>query len=270
MHSLSGKNILVTGTTGHGVGRGVAEAIAEAGGTALVHGRTAERAEKVAAGINGAIPVAAQLQEPEEIEQMFTAACERCGVLHGLVNNAGVGLSKNAVEATLEEYEHLFAVDVRAVWLLSRLFIRHCREHGVAGSIVNVSSIHAAATMKNYSLYSAAKGAVEALTRGLAVEFGADGIRCNAIAPGYVHSEQGLDIIGTWARDPRRWARDYVTATQPLAREIDAVECGRAAVFFLSDASNRITGEVLRVDGGSVALLFNTDLIAQRDEGERS
>lgn len=269
MGSLDGKNILITGTTGHGVGRGVAEAVAEAGGVAVMHGPTFEEAEEAAAQVPGAVPIACALEDPTAIEKLFNEACERVDTLHGVVNNAGVGLNKDALAATADEFDYLFAVDVRAVWLLARKAIEHWRERGMGGSIVNVSSIHAAATMKNYSLYAAAKGAVESLTRGLAVEFGRDGIRCNAISPGYVHSEQGLEIIAAWADDPRKWARDYVSATQPLPDEIDALDCGRAAVFLLSEQSRRITGEVLRVDGGSVAMLFNTELIADSSRGDR-
>lgn len=254
---LTDRTVLVTGAGGTGVGSGVCRAVVEAGGNLVVHEREVHEADRAAERYGAAAAYGADLAVPERVHDMFAKIAADVGRLDGLVNNAGIGLSRPAHEATVEEYDRLNAVDGRGVWLACRAFARIALSRGTSGSIVNVSSVHARASMRGYALYAGVKAEVEGLTRGLAVELGPYGIRCNAIAPGYVHSEQNEALIRTWSDDPAGWVHRHTTDHQALERQIEPIDCGWAAVFFLSDRARAVTGQVLRVDAGTTSLLYD-------------
>jgi NAD(P)-dependent dehydrogenase (short-subunit alcohol dehydrogenase family) len=259
---LKGKTILVTGGTGIGVGAGVCSAIAEAGGRLIVNGRNAEKLEATIAKYPGAIAALGDIRDALQVEEMFRTIERECGIVDGLVNNAGIGLSKLAHEVNEKEFDDLYAVDLRASWLVARGFIRQLLAGGRGGSIVNVSSVHAHATMPRYALYAGAKAGIEGITRGLAYEYGAKGIRCNAMAPGYVHAEQNYELIRSWTDDPQGWVHEHTLNHQALQYEITPRDCGDLAVFLLSDRSRCITGQTIRIDGGMTAMLYNRDFLS--------
>jgi len=256
---LSGKTIFVTGAAGIGVGAGVCQAVDAAGGRLIINDLTTEAVERACSLYKDAIPLVGSVADSASVAEMFARLGSQGIILDGLVNNAGVGLTKNAHEVTEAEFDRLQSVDLKGVWLMSREFTHHCLKHGRAGSIVNISSIHALLTAAPYAVYASAKAGVEGLTRGLAVELGQHHIRCNAIAPGYVHSEQGLDLIRAWTDDPEGWVRRFVTTQQVIERQIEPIDCGWTAVFLLSDFSRTITGQVIRVDAGKSAMVYNKD-----------
>jgi NAD(P)-dependent dehydrogenase (short-subunit alcohol dehydrogenase family) len=260
---LRDRKILVTGADGDGVGAGVCKAIVEAGGIPVMNARSLEAAELACTRFAGAIPAVADIAKEQEVLAMFADLKER-GRLDGLVNNAGVGLCCPSYEATSEQFDHLFNIDVRGLWLVSRSFVNQCRECRTPGSVVNISSVHTKASIANYSIYAAAKGAVEAYTRTSALEFATFGIRVNAVSPGYVHSAQNLDLIGNWALDPQQWVDAHSDRYQALSGVVSAVECGRAAVFFLSDLASAITGQNLYVDKGTTGLLYDNHYIPKK------
>lgn len=255
--NLKGKNILVTGGGGTGVGAGVCQALVNFGANIILNERTMEKARAAAKKYPGAIPIAADIGNPLQVEQMFEEAVAKVGRLDGLVNNAGVGLSKVAHQANEEEFDKLYAVDIKGVWLTSKKFVNQLLEQGHRGNIVNISSVNAHATMSRYAIYASAKSAVEGLTRGMAVELGPFDIRVNAVGPGYVHAEQNYDLISTWSDDPEKWVKDFVKDQQVLLHDIEPVDCGNAVAFLLSDLSKAITGQTLYVDKGTTSLLFN-------------
>lgn len=252
---LEGKTVLVTGAAGTGVGAGVCEAVVAAGGRLVVNDVTAEGTERARRAHGAAFGFTADVSSEADVEAMFAGISGAVGPLHGVVNNAGVGLDRRIVDTTFADYQRIESIDLRGVWLVSRAFARQAASAG--GSIVNVSSVHAAATMSGYALYAAAKAGVEGFTRGLAAELGGLGVRCNAIAPGYVHSEQNMELIAGWTDDPAGWVRDHAERQQAIPVEVEPIDCGRAAVFFLSDASRAVTGQVLRVDAGLTTLLYD-------------
>jgi NAD(P)-dependent dehydrogenase (short-subunit alcohol dehydrogenase family) len=129
----------------------------------------------------------------------------------------------------------------------------------IGGSIVNVASVHALATIRRYAAYAAMKSAVVGLTRGMAVELGEARIRCNAIAPGFVESQESRSSVATWTADPARWIKDHQTDHQALDQPVEPDDCGWAAAFFLSDLSRAVTGQVLFVDAGLTAMLYEKD-----------
>lgn len=272
--TLTDKTILVTGAAGNGVGAGVCRAITEAGGRLVVNALSAEETDR-AVSVHGAVAgFTADVSVEAEVERMFSGIAHSVGRLDGVVNNAGVGLDRRLLDTTMAEYERLEAVDLRGVWLVSRAFARQAADGGesesggerggerggaTGGSIVNISSVHATATMSGYSLYAAFKAGVEGLTRGLAAELGGQRIRCNAVAPGYVHSEQNVELIAGWTDDPAGWVKAHTQLQQALPRELEPIDCGWAVAFFLSDMSRAITGQVLRVDAGLTTLLYDKD-----------
>ncbi len=254
---LQGKNILVTGGAGDGMGQGICEAIDHAGGRIIVNDINPELAREVAKKYNHAVAVKADVSNADEVRRMFNEINKEWGIVHGVVNNAGIGLARYAHEATEEELNRLFDVDVKGIWLVSTAFVKQLLKAGEAGNIVNISSIHSFATMHRMALYSTAKTAVNGLTRGLAIDFGQYNIRCNAVAPGMIYSEQSVHIISRWTPDPIKWMKDHKTDHQCLNYFTTARDCGNAVAFLLSDLSRSITGQTIHVDGGATNLLYN-------------
>lgn len=255
--NLSGKNILVTGGAGDGLGGGICESIAEAGGRVIVNDLQIEVAEEAADKYRNGMAVAGDVSQPADIDRMFDEIRDLCGIIHGVVNNAGIGLGKYAIEAEESEVNRLYDVDVKGIWLVCRAFVKQLLASNEIGHIVNISSVQAFNTMHRMALYAGAKSAVNGLTRGLAVELGQYNIRCNAVAPGYIYSKQSLSIIGKWASDPAKWIEDHKTDHQCLDFFTSARDCGNVVAFLLSDLSKSITGQTIYVDNGTTNLLYN-------------
>lgn len=259
--NLTGRNILVTGGGGIGVGAGICEAITQLGGRLFLNEITMEKAKAAVSKYPSAIPVAADVGDMEAITEMFRSINDTYGTIDGLVNNAGIGLTKLAHDADLVEFERLYQVDIQGVWQMSKAFVSQLIAGKKTGNIVNVSSVHAHATAPRYAIYSSAKCAVEGLTRGMAVELGPQNIRVNAIAPGYVHAEQNYDLILAWTDDPKGWVDDHTQDHQVLRHMIPPIDCGYAAVFLLSDFSKSITGQTLHVNNGMTLSLYNNQFM---------
>ena len=259
---LKGKSILVTGGAGDGLGQGICEAVEHAGGRIIINDLNLDLAKEAAKKYSNAIAVAADISKSEHVEQMFELIKKSCGTIHGLVNNAGIGLGKYAFEADESEVDRLYDVDVKGIWMISRAFVKQLLDSGQAGNIVNISSIQAFATMRRMALYAGAKSAVNGLTRGLAVELGQHNIRCNAVAPGLVYSEQTMSIIGKWTADPEEWIEKHKSDHQCLNFLSNARDCGNVVVFLLSELSRSITGQTIHVDNGTSCMLYNNDYVS--------
>ena len=193
---LTGKNILITGGAGDGLGQGICEAVHVAGGRVVISDLDIDMTRKIAGRYEGALAVAGDVSNDEDVARLFGQIKKDIGILHGLVNNAGIGLGKSVLETAEEEYDRLYDVDVKGIWLVTRSFVDQLLKAGERGSIVNISSVQARATMHKMALYAGAKSAVNGLTMGMAVEFGEHNIRCNAVAPGLVFSSQIERIMG--------------------------------------------------------------------------
>lgn len=253
--NLKGRNILITGGGGDGIASGICEALSHFGARLLINEKSREKLDSVLMRYPDAVPAVADISNFEEIRVMFGQLEKEVGVVHGLVNNAGVGLSKPSHEVNEEEFARLYDVDIKGVWMMSRFFTQQLLKNKSSGNIVNVSSVHAHATMNRYAIYASAKSAVEGLTRGMAVELGRYDIRVNAIGPGYVHAEQNYDLIGTWTDDPQQWVKDYVAHELAIPRAVEAIDCGNTVAFLLSDLSRSITGQTIYVDNGDTVKL---------------
>jgi NAD(P)-dependent dehydrogenase (short-subunit alcohol dehydrogenase family) len=257
MDDLKGKKILVTGGGGEGVGGGVCQVLDRLGATILLNEINLEKATEAASRYSNAIPLGADISDNNQVSSMFSTIADEIGVVDGLVNNAGVGLSKLAHEASEAEFNHVFDIDIKGVWRISKAFVRQLLKHETIGSIVNISSINARATMSRYAIYASAKSAVEGLTMGMAVELGVYKIRVNAIGPGLVKAEQNYQLVKTWSDDPEKWIKEFPMDQQAIPEDISAIEIGNVASFLLSDLASGITGQTLYVDKGTTSLIFN-------------
>ena len=256
MVDLSGQTVLVTGGAGTGVGSGICEAVTAAGARLLINDIREAEADMAARRYDNAFAIPGDISQPEEVQRMFALIKESYGLVHGLVNNAGVGLTKPFQEVGVTEFERLYGINVKGLWMMSRAFVDQLTHARAEGCIVNVSSVHAKSTSDHYVLYASTKAAIEGLTRGMAVELGRFGVRCNAIGPGYVHAEQNYDLLAGISSDPHQWVETYRTEYQSVPSLVEARDCGNVVAFLLSDASRAVTGQVLYVDRGITSMLF--------------
>lgn len=245
---LQDKVALVTGA-GSGFGEGIAKRFAEEGAAVLVvdlNGQTAERvAGEISAAGGSALAVTADVTRKDQVEAMVAAAKERFGGLDVLVNNAGWShRNKPSDQVTEEEFDRLFAVNVKAVYLgiLAALPLLRARK----GSIVNTSSTAALRPRPNLTFYNATKGAVNVMTKSLAVEL-APAVRVNALCP--VIGETALTETFMGVPDTPE-NRQRFLAGIPMGRFSTPLDIANAALFLASDEAAFLTGVCLEVDGG--------------------
>jgi len=246
MTSLTGKTALVTGAS-RGIGRAIALALAKAGARVLVHFGSAEDAadsvvEAIRAAGGSAEKVAADLRAadgPHELAKRVRAlAGDRLDVL---IANAGISKAAAIEETTVEDFDNLFAVNVRAPYFLVQQLLPM---FGDGSSVVLLSSLAARSAVNNLSAYAATKGAIDTLVRHFASALGERGIRVNAIAPGVVETD-----MSNFAKTDA--GRNFTLGMQALKRVAQPDDIAGAAVFLASDLARWVTGDTLRVDGGS-------------------
>jgi 3-oxoacyl-[acyl-carrier protein] reductase len=246
MTTLSGKTALVTGAS-RGIGRASALALAAAGAQVLVHySRGANEAEAVAEEIRQAGGradiVAADLASADGAHMLARQARTIIGErLDILVANAGVSKAVTIEDTTVEDFDRLFAVNVRAPFFLVQQLLPILSN---GSSIVLVSSLAAHASVGTLPAYAATKGAIDTLVKHFASAFGERGIRVNAVAPGVVATDMS-SFTGTDA------GRNFILGMQALKRVAQPDDIGGVVAFLASDAARWITGDTVRVDGGS-------------------
>jgi NAD(P)-dependent dehydrogenase (short-subunit alcohol dehydrogenase family) len=235
-----------------GIGAGIAEAVVAAGGAVALLDIDPVGAETAAALAErgDAHFFRCDVRSLAEVERAVADAEDALGGLDGLANNAGVNAYFDAVAMSEEEWESVFAVDLKAAWLLAKVALPALIAR--RGAIVNISSIHARLTLRGFFPYAAAKAGLEGLTRSLALEYGPAGVRVNAVAPGYTDTR----LVAEWLnrQEDAGAARASVLAGIPLGRMATPREIGDAVVFLLSEQASAITGATLAVDCGSGAL----------------
>jgi 3-oxoacyl-[acyl-carrier protein] reductase len=245
---LEGKVAVVTGAS-KGIGAAIALHLAAEGAAVVVnYSSSKEGADRVVGEITGgggrAIAVRADVSKPADIRNLFAEAKKAFGALDVLVNNAGVYEFAPIEEVTPEHFRRQFDLNVLGLILATQEGIKHFGPSG--GSVINVSSVAATAGLPNASVYSATKAAVDAVTRSLAAELGPRKIRVNSINPGMVETE-GVHAAGIAGSEFQKQAE----AQTPLGRIGQPRDVGPVAVFLASAESGWITGETLRVAGGS-------------------
>ncbi|HEX6501864.1 MAG TPA: glucose 1-dehydrogenase [Terriglobales bacterium] len=248
---LKGKIGIVTGA-GSGIGRACAIALAKEGAQVALVGRRKERIESVAHEIGKrAFPIPGDVTKTNEINRVLDQTVSRFGPLNFLLNNAGILQIGTAEQISEAQWDRVFNVNVRAVWLFSRAALPHMRSAG-GGSIVNVASTLGIVGARNRAAYAASKGAVVLLTKSMAVDHGHESIRVNAICPSFVESELTAAVMAQ-AGDAVA-ARRERTAAHPIGRLGQPEDVAGLAVYLVSDESSWVTGAVLPVDGGYLAV----------------
>ena len=250
---LAGKVAIVTGTS-RGIGCGIASFLGRQGMKLMVTSLPDENGQAFAdqlarSGVKCHF-AAADLSTQQGAQTVFDEAVERFGRIDLLVNNAAHLRSAGFLELDEEVYRKSCELNLRIVYGLSLRVARHMAEAG-GGNIVHISSVGGLQGHYNNSGYDAAKGAVDALTRAMALDLARHNIRVNAVAPGAMDSRPGTQRAAEWRKRTRG-------GSIPLARLGTVEEIGAAVAFLASDAAAYITGQILYVDGGLTAQLVPT------------
>ncbi len=241
---LEGKVALVTGSS-RGIGRAIAERLSSDGAKVVVnYAGSADKASEVVAAIatNGgeAIAVQADVSKVADIQRLFDQTLERFGKLDILVNNAGTILYKPIAQVTEEEFDKIFATNVKGTFFACQQAAQHLAE---GGRIINFSSTTTALMLPTYGAYVATKGAVEQITRVLAKELGGRGITVNVVSPGPTDTE--LFTTGKSEEQMSRFAQ--MAALGRLGQVQDIAD---VVTFLASEDARWITGQNIRVNGG--------------------
>lgn len=249
---LAGKVAIITGSTS-GIGRATAELFAEHGARVVVHGRREQLGREVAAGIQArggeAVYMPGDVTSDDTPRNLVAAAVETYGRLDILVNNAWSGPNGRLTEVALEDLDLSYRTIIRAAVIGSRCAIPEMIKVG-GGVILNVASVHGILASRAYFPYDAMKAALVNLTRQMAVDYGPQGIRVNAICPGMIVTEKSA---GHLEAHPERLRLQQLI--YPLGRPGTTREVAQAALFLASDEASFITGHALLVDGGLTAQL---------------
>jgi NAD(P)-dependent dehydrogenase (short-subunit alcohol dehydrogenase family) len=246
--NVEGRVAIVTGASS-GLGRRFCEVLADAGAQVVAAARRLDRLEDLAGEGDRIHPFQMDVTDAEGRELLVAHTIERHGTVDILVNNAGLGSGEPSETEPVEQFERLLDVNLTAVFAMAQLAARQMFEQS-RGSIINLASIFglvSAAPLKQAS-YSASKGGVVSLTRQLGTEWARKGVRVNALAPGFFHSEMTEDL---WSEER---ALAWMRRTSPLGRTGEPEELDGALLLLASDAGSYITGQTIAVDGGWTAV----------------
>jgi NAD(P)-dependent dehydrogenase (short-subunit alcohol dehydrogenase family) len=260
MGHLDGSIAIVTGGGGSGIGHGISLELARAGATVVIveiDVAAAERVRKEISRLGGKSDVfRADISQSKDVQALVDHVVRNHCRIDLLVNNAGIGLIRPVAEATEEEFDRLMGVDLRGMWLCCKFAIPHMQRQKV-GAIVNIASVHGRATLPGFGLYAAMKAGVAGLTRGIAVQYGPDGIRANTISPGLVDGQQTRDVVAQITNNVEGWLQDYVRSEQTLRWMIKPEDIGRVVAFLGSLDARSVTGVDIPVDAGTLVQLMS-------------
>jgi glucose 1-dehydrogenase len=255
LRGLKGKNVLVTGGSS-GIGQAIAVRFAEYGANVAINYLTTpdeahDTEEQVHACVHRVrqegvrdVLVQGNVADEDDVVRMVGEAAGELGGLDVLVNNAGIQISKPSDQLSSADFDKVIAVNLRGSFLCAREAIKQFLAEERGGSIVNVSSVHQLIPKPDYLGYSCSKGGMMNLTRTLALEYAARGIRVNGIGPGATITP----INSAWIDDPVK--KEQVESHIPMRRAGTADEMGGVACFLASDDAAYITGQTIFVDGG--------------------
>ena len=247
LFDLAGKTAIVTGGA-RGIGREMAEGLAEAGANVVLCGRNAETLERTTAEFNGrgynVAGIPCDVSKPEDVERVVAETVARFGTLDILINNAGTSWGAMPEDMTLEQWQKVIDVNLTGCFLFAQAAGREMLKKN-SGSIINIASIAGITSSANgpfYAGYVASKAGLIGLTRELAASWGRRGIRVNAIAPGFFHSKMADAVIDIYERQ--------IQENNVIPRIGKEGELKGIAVFLACDASSYVTGQTIAVDGG--------------------
>jgi gluconate 5-dehydrogenase len=234
---LDGRTALVTGS-GQGLGWEMAKGLAEAGAKVILHGRTREKLEPRLADLQGASAIAFDMADRAAMRE----AMAKAPAIDILVHNVGARDRRSFTEIEPDDFDRLIDIDLNAAHALVKLVLPHMQKQRW-GRLIMVTSIVAHLATRGSASYTAAKGGLAALTRVMANELGADGITCNAIAPGFFATETNAELIASPLGERMR-------ERAPAKRWAEPWEIAGAALYLASPAAAYVNGHTLTVDGG--------------------
>ena len=247
MFDLTGRRALVTGAS-QGIGHALARGLAEAGAQVVINGRDRARAEAAAASIPGAEVLVFDVTDHEAARAAvdgFEAAGKPIDIL---VNNAGIQHRAPLQDFPAEAFERLLQTNVASVFHVGQAVARHMIARG-RGRIINIASVQTALARPGIAPYTATKGAVGNLTKGMATDWARHGLTCNAIAPGYFETPLNAALMADAEFDA------WLKKRTPAGRWGRVEELQGACIFLASDAASFVNGHILYVDGGITASL---------------
>lgn len=244
MNRLDGLSIVVTGASS-GIGEAIAARFWEEGARLTLGSRSEPT---IGAGAQW---VPTDVSDPEAADALIAAAVSAHGRIDVLVNNAGVQVEKTILDTTDDDFDLVMNVNVRGVFNCARAAVRAMQEQDSGGSIINIGSISGTSADRGMAVYNASKGAVHALTRSIAIDHGKHGIRCNAIAPGWIATSLA-DAAFELSDDPEA-AREEAIGKHPVGRLGLPVDVANLAVWLAGSESVFASGSVFTVDGGLTA-----------------
>lgn len=252
MFDLSGLSAVVTGGAS-GIGEQISRAFASCGARVMIADIDAERAKGVVREIgHGAAYRAMDVRDSASVQAALEAAYVRFGSLDVLVNNAGIPLVGNVEQTSEEDFRRLLDVNVLGVFHGCRHAVPIMLRQG-QGNIINIASVAGLIAVEKRFAYCATKGAVIAMTRSLAIDYATQGIRCNAIAPGTVHTPFVDRYVREHYADKQEETFAALHARQPIGRMGRPDEIAAMAVYLASRESAFVTGSILTIDGGWTA-----------------
>jgi NAD(P)-dependent dehydrogenase (short-subunit alcohol dehydrogenase family) len=252
---LQGRAALITGA-GSGIGRATAELFSAEGAAVGVVDMSADAAEETVAKITAAggraLALVADVTSAEQVAAVVAQAASEFGRLDLLYNNAGVDSRGSVAEATEEDWDRCFAVNVKGTFLCSKAAIPHLRDAG-GGAIINQGSVAGLVAVPNFAAYCAAKGAVVSLTRSMAIDLAPQRIRVNAICPGTVFTPLMEPMLRARGDGDLDAGLAKTLVKYPIGRLGTPEEIARVALFLSSDESSFMTGSIVTADGGMTA-----------------
>lgn len=248
MQRLTGKNVLITGASS-GIGKAIALRFAREGANVAINylsGDDEAEGVRASAEMAGgrAIAVRADISREDDVRGMFDRVCESFGTLDVLINNAGIQKPSPSEDIAMSDFDRVLNVNLRGAFLCAREAIRRFMLQGAGGVILNNSSVHEVIPKPKYLPYSISKGGMENLTKSLALEYAAKGIRVNAVGPGAVITP----INSSWTGNAK--ARAEVESHIPMGRAADPEEIASVFAFLASGDASYITGQTIFACGG--------------------
>jgi NAD(P)-dependent dehydrogenase (short-subunit alcohol dehydrogenase family) len=247
MFDLTGKVAIVTGGY-HGIGRGIAEGLAEAGSSVVLCARSFDKCveaclEIAKKGVKS-LPVRCDITRKDEVEDLVKKTVQEMGKINILVNNAGVGGSEKPIlKMSEEDWDNAVDIDLKGAFLLARAAVPEMVKEG-GGKIINIASITAMIAMANMSAYCASKAGLVQLTRVMALEFMKYNIQVNALCPGYFLTPMNQNFFATEV------GQRIIQKNIPMGRLGKVADLKGTAIYLASSATDFMTGSCLVIDGG--------------------
>ncbi|KQS88157.1 MULTISPECIES: SDR family NAD(P)-dependent oxidoreductase [unclassified Rhizobium] len=243
---LEGKVIFITGSSS-GIGLATAKAAVDNGAKVILHGSSKDKLEAAAASLGGVPHVQGDLAAPDAAEKIAETAIAVHGRVDVLVNNAAI-FPRTPLEASDgEAFDRIFAINTRSPLLLTRRLVAHMREKGIKGSIVNIGSVNAYSGQPDLLVYSMSKGALMTMTRNIADGLAAEGIRVNQLNVGWTLTETEIETQRAQGR-PDDWQNSLPEVFAPFGRILLPEEVANQVIFWASDMSAPVTGQVYDVE----------------------